>query len=94
MLGGEAPAHGPWISLYPSLSLYTELTVAMRQAPAAPPLLQICIVASALVVAAFMVLLQVPGQSSAVLLPLLALTWAATFPLAVVAQVRSLGKNS
>ncbi len=43
---------------------------------------------SALVVALFMVLLQIPGTSSAVLLPLLALTWAATFPLAIVAQVR------
>ncbi len=49
---------------------------------------QACVLGSALVVAAFMVLLQMPGASSAVLLPLLALTWAASFPLAVVAQVR------
>ena len=45
-------------------------------------------VASALVVAAFMVLLQMPGAASAVLLPLLALLWATCFPLAVMVQVR------
>lgn len=49
--------------------------------------MQICVLVSALLVAAFMVLLQVPGTSSAVLLPFLLLLWGATFPLAVLAQV-------